>query len=59
MTRDKDDKMGGPDADNSYDSKVERRFTKEARAKLQEGHKGTTPPNVGKSHADDGGGNKS
>lgn len=61
MTRRKDDKRGNNEFEGNepkereYHEKVERRFTKEANAKGTQGDGGRVPPNVGKSHADDGG----
>lgn len=57
MTRDNDNKKGNNDLPpGGYEAKVEDRYTKEAKAKQQQGGEETgIPPKLGKSHADDGG----
>lgn len=60
MTRSEDDKMGNQDLPpGGYDAKVEDRYTKDAKAKQQQGgRKSGAPPKLNNTHADDGGEHK-
>lgn len=55
MTRRNEDKAGGQDSGNNHNAKVERRFTKEARAKTGQDGK-IRGERMGRDHADNTGG---